>query len=108
MSKEEFVGIIIDILKLRKNVCLCRHFQTLNKDSLFKPGRASIFGTKTKKKMYIDVWLLDFFSPWNTNVTDTSSLFILQLACIVNMVPRWKTLKLRVFLAAKDQGSTST
>ena len=48
---------------------------------------------------------MDFFSPWQTNVTDTSSLFILQLACIVNMVPRWKKMKIRVFLAARDCSS---
>ena len=56
----------------------------------------------------IDVWLVDFFSPWDTNVTDTSSLFILQLACIVNMVPRWKKLNIRVFLAAKDSSNESS
>lgn len=106
ISKEEYVGIIIDILKLRKNVCLCRHFQTLNKYSLFgRAEKASIFGTKARKRLYIDVWLVDFFSPWYTSVTDTSSLFILQLACIVNMVPRWKKMKIRVFLAARDQQS---
>ena len=93
---------MVDILKLRKNVCLCRHFQSLNKESLFSLDRASIFGTKTPKKLYIDVWLVDFFSPSYTNVSDTSSLFILQLACIVNMVPRWKKMKIRVFLAARD------
>ena len=102
ISKEEYVGIIVDILKLRKNVCLCRHFQSLNKDSLFNIDRTSIFGSKIPKKLYIDVWLVDFFSPSYTDVSDTSSLFLLQLACIVNMVPRWKKMKIRVFLAARD------
>ena len=82
ISKEEYVGIIVDILKLRKNVCLCRHFQSLNKDSLFSLERKSVFDPKTPKKLYIDVWLVDFFSPSYTNVCDTSSLFILQLVNI--------------------------
>ena len=99
---------MVDILKLRKNVCLCRHFQSLNKESLFSLDRASIFGTKTPKKLYIDVWLVDFFSPSYTNVSDTSSLFILQLACIVNMVPRWKKMKIRVFLAAREGFTSNT
>ena len=104
MSKEEFVGIISDILKLRKNVCLSRHFQNLNKASLFSTNdKTSIFGTRARKKLYLDVWLVDFFSPWQTNVvSDTSSLFILQLACIVNMVPRWKKMQIRVFVCDKD------
>ena len=51
------------------------------------------------QKSYLDVWLVDFFSPsLETNTSDTTSLFILQLACIVNMVPRWKKLKVRVFI----------
>ena len=70
----EFVGIIIDVLKLRKNICVCRHFQNLNKSSLFNDGRgSSIFGnTNAKKKLYLDVWLVDFFSPSQTNVTGKS------------------------------------
>jgi potassium/chloride transporter 9 len=93
---------------MRKNVCVCRHFQNLNKGSLFRPDRASIFGTKARKKLYLDVWLVDFFSPSQTDVTDTTSLFILQLACIVNMVPRWKKLSIRVFAAARDCASQTT
>lgn len=110
ISKEEFVGVITDVLKLRKNVCICRHFQNLNKGSLIgvAPDRASIFGTKSKKKLYLDVWLVDFFSPSQTDVTDTTSLFILQLACIVNRVPRWKKMSIRVFAAAREAQSSSS
>ena len=80
ISKWEFVGIMIDVLKLRKNLCICRHFQGLNKGSIFRPDKTSIFGTKAKKKMYLDVWLVDFFSPSQTDVSDTTSLFILQVS----------------------------
>ena len=74
ISKMEFVGIILDVLKLRKNICVCRHFQNLNKSSLFNDGRgsSSIFGTNARKKLYLDVWLVDFFSPSQTNVTGKS------------------------------------
>lgn len=105
VSKEDYVGVILDVLKMRKNVCICRHFQNLDKGSLFSPDRASIFGTRARGRLYLDVWLVDFFSPSQTDVTDTTSLFILQLACIVNMVPRWKKLTIRVFAAARDCAS---
>lgn len=71
---------MVDVLKLRKNLCICRHFQGLNKGSIFRPDKTSIFGTKAKKKTYLDVWLVDFFSPSQTDVSDTTSLFILQVS----------------------------
>ena len=118
VEKIEYFGIIEDILKMQRNVCLCRHFQRLNKHSALgqlRKARKKKYdenasddngfedlwkGTlKEGKKSYLDVWLVDFFSPsLTTNTSDTTSLFILQLACIVNMVPRWKKLKLRVFI----------
>ena len=27
LTKEDFVGVILDVLKMQKNICLCRHFQ---------------------------------------------------------------------------------
>ena len=71
---------------------------------------------KGGKKSYLDVWLVDFFSPTlSTDISDTTSLFILQLACIVNMSPRWKGLKIRVFVVKpvsesrnKDETETGT
>ncbi len=27
LTKQDFVGIILDVLKMQKNICLCRHFQ---------------------------------------------------------------------------------
>jgi potassium/chloride transporter 9 len=46
---------------------------------------------------YIDVWPVNFFQPSDQDPFDTTSLFMLQLACIINMVPNWKNLHLRVF-----------
>ena len=46
---------------------------------------------------YIDVWPVNFFQPTDQDPFDTTSLFMLQLACIINMVPVWKNLHLRVF-----------
>lgn len=83
----QYVGMCSDILKMKKNLCLCRNFHLLNKSQI----------TKNSKFKYIDVWAIDFSQPSDQNPFDTTSLFMLQLACIINMVPAWKNLHLRVF-----------
>lgn len=32
----EYVGMVADTLKMRKNICLCRHFHTLDKKMIAK------------------------------------------------------------------------
>lgn len=39
-----------------------------------------------KKSMYMDVWPMNLFGGQYSDEFDTSSLFQLQLACILNMV----------------------
>lgn len=36
LSSEEYVNIVSDVLRMRKNVCLCRHFHRLNKTTIAK------------------------------------------------------------------------
>ncbi|KAF4530706.1 hypothetical protein B566_EDAN004947 [Ephemera danica] len=86
LSRAEYIGMVCDTLKLQKNVVLCRHFQNLNKASI----------ANTRK--YIDVWPVNTFCPSELDPFDESSLFMLQLACIINMTPSWKKLRLRVML----------
>lgn len=82
----EYVGMCSDVLKMKKNLCLCRNFHLLDKSQI-----------KNSNFEFIDVWPVNFFKPSNQDAFDTTSLFMLQLACIINMVPDWKDLKLRVF-----------
>ncbi len=46
---------------------------------LFVGGKRFVGGKK-----YLDAWLVDFFAqdPGDTDISDTTSLFLLQLACI--------------------------
>lgn len=53
-----------------------------------------VFSVRTKK--YIDVWAVNFLNPSEQDAFDTTSLFMMQLACIVNMVPIWSKLRLRL------------
>jgi potassium/chloride transporter 9 len=68
--------MICDTLKLQKNVALCRHFHALNKAAI----------ATTRSLLYIDVWPVNTFYPSELDPFDESSLFMLQLACIINMV----------------------
>lgn len=90
----EYIQLISDVLKMNKNVCLCRHFHQLNKEEILK----------NKDSQYIDVWPVNFFHPDTANYFDNTQLFMLQLACILNMVSGWKTKTiLRVFLCVNAQ-----
>ncbi|KAL1123332.1 hypothetical protein AAG570_002417 [Ranatra chinensis] len=88
VDPDEYVFLIKDILRMHKNVCLCRHFQEFDKSTI----------TKSRNYKYIDVWPVNFFDPSPEDPFDTKSLFMLQLACVISMVQGWKHLKLRVHL----------
>ncbi|KOC61094.1 Solute carrier family 12 member 9 [Habropoda laboriosa] len=93
----QYVGMCSDVLKMKKNLCLCRNFDTLNKLQI----------TKNSSLKYIDVWPVNFFQPTDQDPFDTTSLFMLQLACIINMVPAWKNLHLRVFHCESSDSTAS-
>lgn len=57
-------------------------------------------------KKYIDVWPINFLNPGENDTFDTTSLFMMQLACIVNMVPIWSRLKLRLCICDETRQST--
>jgi potassium/chloride transporter 9 len=58
--------------------------------------------------MFMDVWPMNLFDRHSVDEFDTSSLFQLQLACILHMVAVWKDLELRVFLLASPENEDST
>ncbi|KAK0089662.1 hypothetical protein PV325_006085 [Microctonus aethiopoides] len=84
----QYVAMCLDVLRMKKNLCLCRNFQTLDKTMLT---------SKNSNFQFIDVWPVNYFQPTDEDPFDTTSLFMLQLACIINMVKGWNNLRLRVF-----------
>jgi len=99
MSEEEYVGIILDTLKLQKNIVLCRNFQNLDhKETHLSDSK---FRVRAGKKKYLDVWPCNFFSAKETDVADNTALFLIQLATIVHMVPKWKRHTLRIFMCVR-------
>lgn len=100
LSPEEYVGIISDALKMNKNVCLGRYFFQLEgegKDSKVDGSERTI-----------DVWPLNLLQASSSDYEDVCSLFLLQMACVLNMASKWRHAKMRIFLnvetESNDQG----
>lgn len=98
LTPEEYVAIICDALKMHKNIVLARNFSTL-----IRPGTAG-----SDSAMYIDVWPLDLLRPQASAYVDVCSLFLLQMACILNMAASWRRYQLRVFLCVESRSSNSS
>lgn len=96
LSGREYVGIISDSIKMLKNVCLARYFNQLNKADLF---------SRKNYEVSIDVWPLNPLRPDSASYVDTCSLFLLQMACILNMVRSWRKARLRIFLCVESGNS---
>lgn len=90
----EYVQMMSDVLRMNKNLCLCRNFSKLKKDPKI-----------VNSKSYIDVWPVNFLNPGEHDAFDITSLFMMQLACIVNMVPLWSKLKLRICVCDETRQS---
>ena len=95
----EYVGMLQDIVKMKKNVCLFRYFQKLDKTKV----------VNSDKVEYIDVWPVNFFRPESSNYFDSTCLFLLQMACILHMVPGWKkNTMLRIFVCVEEHAEDTT
>lgn len=97
LSRKEYVAMISDAMrKLQKIVCLARNYQLLDTKGL---------GKKDFGKFYIDIWPVNFFNP--NEMPDNCANLIMQFACILNMVNKWKistTIRLIICSSLEDQG----
>jgi potassium/chloride transporter 9 len=95
-------------LKLKKNLCIAKKFNILKKEELLKgrtfyidvwPVRISNH-TKFRynTKIIFPIFKINFLVPELCTQFDSTCLFMLQLACILNMVSVWRRGILRVFL----------
>ncbi|XP_056421493.1 solute carrier family 12 member 9-like isoform X1 [Hyla sarda] len=93
-SAWEYVAIISDSIKMSKNVVLARYFSEFDRTLV-----CSVKGKET----YIDVWPLNLLRPDSATYVNTCSLFLLQMACVLNMVRSWKKAKLRLYLCVESE-----
>uniref|UniRef100_A0AAV2J132 SLC12A transporter C-terminal domain-containing protein n=1 Tax=Knipowitschia caucasica TaxID=637954 RepID=A0AAV2J132_KNICA len=93
----EYVAIIADAMKMSKNVVLARYFNDFDRGEALSPQFSHF-----KSAVFIDVWPVNLLRPDSSNYVDTCSLFLLQLACILNMVRAWRKATIRLFLCVEE------
>lgn len=98
LGPQEYVAIIADAMKMLKNVVLARYFDNFNRAEVLSSSSSS----PGKRALYVDVWPVNLFRPDSSSYVDTCSLFLLQLACILNMVRAWRKATLRLFLCVEE------
>uniref|UniRef100_A0A914E1C6 Solute carrier family 12 member 9 n=1 Tax=Acrobeloides nanus TaxID=290746 RepID=A0A914E1C6_9BILA len=93
LDSDEYLHVLHDIMNLNKNLCIARHFSRFDRELQFKQCG----------KRYIDVWPSHLFKQEENSLRwDNSSLFVLQLACILSMSNKWKSAILRVFICVNS------
>lgn len=98
LGPQEYVAIIADAMKMLKNVVLARYFNDFDRAQVLSPPSSS----PGKRGVYVDVWPVNLLRPDSSSYVDTCSLFLLQLACILNMVRAWRKATLRLFLCVEE------
>ncbi|TRY93031.1 hypothetical protein DNTS_009490 [Danionella cerebrum] len=90
LGPQEYVCIISDAVKMLKNVALARYFGQFDHMNALKD------------QIFVDVWPVNLLRPDSAAYVDTCSLFLLQLACILNMTRAWHKARLRLFLCVEE------
>lgn len=98
LGPQEYVAVITDALKMLKNVVLARYFNDFDRAEVLSPHSS----TPGKGTVFVDVWPVNLLRPDSCSYVDTCSLFLLQLACILNMVRAWRKASLRLFLCVEE------
>ncbi|KAJ8378096.1 hypothetical protein AAFF_G00248100 [Aldrovandia affinis] len=98
LGPREYVAVIADAVKMLKNVALARYFCGFDRAEVL--GRQAAGGAAAG--LYVDVWPVNLLRPDSSSYVDTCSLFLLQLACVLNMVRAWRRARLRLFLCVEE------
>lgn len=98
LPRMEYVAMVSDSMrKLQKSVCLARNYHLLDTSKL---------GRKDYGQFYIDVWPINFFQ--SSIVPDNCATLTMQFACILNMVPKWKSsLSIRLMVCSSHENQHS-
>ncbi|XP_057206417.1 solute carrier family 12 member 9-like [Triplophysa rosa] len=89
LGTQEYVCIIADAVKMLKNIALARYFGEFDRTQALRGA------------VFVDVWPVNLLRPDSAAYVDTCSLFLLQLACILNMTRAWQKARLRLFLCVE-------
>uniref|UniRef100_A0A4W6DNS4 Solute carrier family 12 member 9 n=1 Tax=Lates calcarifer TaxID=8187 RepID=A0A4W6DNS4_LATCA len=100
LQEEEYVSVIADAVKMGKNVTLARYFNQFNREEVLGSGR-KIRGHQSMTGPFVDVWPLNLLRPDSSGYVDICSLFLLQLACVLQETRAWKQARLRLFLCVE-------
>lgn len=101
LQEDEYVSVIADALKMGKNVSLARYFNQFSRVEILGPGQ-KVGGLRTRTGPYVDVWPLNLLQPDNCGYIDTCSLFLLQLACVLQESWGWNQTRVRLFLCVES------
>ncbi|XP_060940735.1 solute carrier family 12 member 9-like [Limanda limanda] len=100
LQEEEYVSLIADAVKMGKNVTLARYFDQFNREEVLGTGRKTA-GHQSMMGPFVDVWPLNLLQPDSHGYVDICSLFLLQLACVLQETRTWKQARLRLFLCVE-------
>lgn len=100
LPEEEYVSVIADAVKMGKNVTLARYFDQFNREEVLGSGRKTA-GNQSMMGPFVDVWPLNLLRPDSHGYVDTCSLFLLQLACVLQETRAWNQTRLRLFLCVE-------
>ncbi|XP_051809910.1 solute carrier family 12 member 9-like isoform X1 [Acanthochromis polyacanthus] len=100
LKAEEYVSVIADAVKMGKNVTLARYFNQFKRDKVLWSGRKTR-GHRKVTGPFIDVWPLNLLLPDSRGYVDICSLFLLQLACVLQETRAWNQARLRLFLCVE-------
>lgn len=100
LQEEEYVSVIADAVKMGKNVTLARYFNHFDREEVLGSGR-KIRGHRSKTGPFVDVWPLNLLRPDTHGCVDICSLFLLQLASVLQETRAWSQARLRLFLCVE-------
>ncbi|XP_068557827.1 solute carrier family 12 member 9-like isoform X2 [Cebidichthys violaceus] len=100
LPEDEYVSVIADAVKMGKNVTLARYFNQFNREEVLESGR-KIGGHRSTTGPFVDVWPLNLLQPDSRGYVDICSLFLMQLACVLQESRAWSQARLRLFLCVE-------